>query len=181
MFTGHDAHVGEAGGTVTAGAVARISRVIYVRGFPSRHGMTGVAGLRSRHMRGWALTACQRAVVAGRAHADAGLRVVKFNDGIPLAGRFAMACITHVAGGYAELMLSRHYTDVGEPGRSMTTGAISGEAGVVYRRWFPTGDRVASVASLGGRYVRRCTLPTRQRPIVTGRTHANAGLCVIEF
>ena len=99
MFSSHFADVGKPRCAVTAGAVADKAGVVNGRRFPTGNGVAGVTGLSGRYVGGQALTRRQGAVVAGRAHGDAGLRVVELDDRFPFAGCLAVAGVAHVAGG----------------------------------------------------------------------------------
>jgi len=93
MFAGHDADVGEAGGAVAAGTVARVSGVINARRFPGCNGVASIAGLGGRDVGRRALPRRQGAVVAGRTHGNAGLRMIKLGDRLPLRREFVVAGI----------------------------------------------------------------------------------------
>jgi len=97
MFALHDADVGEAGGTVATGAVAGEAGMINRCGLPTRNEMAGITRLGGRHVDRHALTLRKRAVVAGRAHRDAGFGVIKFGDRLPYIRERLMAFLAEIA------------------------------------------------------------------------------------
>ena len=150
VFARHHADVGKARRAVTTGTVTDEARVVYGRGFPTRNSMTSAAGLNGRNVSCQTLARCQGPVVACRTHRDAGLCMVKFDDGLPFTRRFAVAGIAHVAGGESVLVFARHDADVGEAWRAMAASAVASEADVIYVRRFPARHDMAGIAGLGG-------------------------------
>ena len=126
-------------------------------------------------------TLCDDAVMAGRTNLDAGLCVVKFEYRRPLAGRLVMTGVAHVAGRQARQMFALHDADVGKAGCAVATCAIAAKAGVVNRRRLPARYRVTGITGLGGRHVGGRALARRERAVVAGRAHRDAGFGVVEF
>ena len=150
MLARHHADVGKARRTVAAGTVTDEARVVYGRRFPTRNGVASAARLCGRNVGYQTLTRCQRPVMACRAHGDAGLGMVEFNDGLPRGGCLVMTGIADVAGGEPALVFARHDADVGETRRTMAAGAVTDEAHVVYVRGFPARHGMAGIAGLCG-------------------------------
>ena len=119
-------------------------------------------------------------VVAGLAHRDAGLGMVKFDRWFPLARRLAVAGVAHVAGAQTGQMFACHHAHIGKAS-NMAAGAVAGKTSVVDRGGLPTGNRMAGVARLGGRHVGRHALTRRQGTVVAGRAHGDAGLGVVKL
>ena len=123
----------------------------------------------------------QHTVVTSHTDLNAGLRVVKFENRFPLTGILVMTGVAHVAGRQARQMFALHDADVGKAGCAVATCAIAAKAGVVDRRRLPARYRVTGITGLGGRHVGGLALARRERAVVAGRTHSDAGFGVVEF
>ena len=124
---------------------------------------------------------CQHAVVTSRTDLNAGLGVVKFEDRFPLTGILVMTGVAHVAGRQSRQMLALHDADVRKAGGTVATGAIAVKSGVVNRRRLPSRNEVAGITRLRGRHVGGRILTRRERAVVAGRAHRNAGFGMIKL